>query len=427
MYEWATDLYPICRSITGDGVRRTLAYIGARLPGLSVHEVPSGTRAFDWVVPPEWNVSDAFVADEAGRRVIDFKANNLHLMGYSEPVDSWLTLEELQGHLHSLPEQPQAIPYTTSYYNRTWGFCLTHEARMRLQPGRYRVYIDSTLQLGSLTYADLVLPGESASEVFLSTYVCHPSLANNELSGPVVTFALTRWLQSLTSRRYTYRIVFIPETIGSIVYLSRHIQHLKRHVVAGFNITCVGDDRAYSYLPSRTGDTVSDQVALHVLRHTDPMFRKYSFLDRGSDERQYCAPGVDLPIATIMRTKYAEYPEYHTSLDDLSLISSTGLAGAYEALRKALSALESNGRFHVNVLCEPNLGRRGLYPTVSTTKSKAQTRRMMDLIAYCDGERTLLQISDVIGVPIWELVPLVRELLAQQLLTDYDAVGKFLK
>jgi len=425
MYGWATDLFPICRSITGNGVRATLAYLGARVSGLTVHEVPTGTAAFDWVVPQEWNIAAGWIEDDAGCRIVDFNNSNLHVMGYSEPTDGWLTLEELQNHLFSLPEQPDAIPYITSYYRRRWGFCIAHNQRVKLQPGRYHARIDSTLTPGSLTYGELVIPGESDQEVFISTYVCHPSMGNNELSGPVVTLALARWLQSLPRHRFTYRIVFIPETIGSIVYLSRNLHHLQHHVVAGFNITCVGDDRCYSYLASRNGRTLADKVALHVLGHTDPAFHKYSFLERGSDERQYCAPGVDLPVATMMRSKYNEYPEYHTSLDDLSVISPVGLEGAYQAHRRAFSALELNGRFRVTVLGEPNLGKRGLYPTTSTKDTKARTRTLMNLLAYCDGEASLLDIAEVIGVPVWELVPLVRELVAQGVLVDCDDLLRF--
>ncbi len=416
MHGWAHDLFPICRSLTGDGVRSTLTYIKNLLPDLKILSVPSGTQAFDWKVPDEWTIRDAYVLDESGTRIIDFRDHNLHVVGYSEPVDQWLELEELNKHLYSLSNQPDAIPYITSYYARRWGFCLTHQQREKLKPGRYHAVIDSDLKPGVLNYAELILPGQSEQEVMLSTYVCHPSMANNELSGPVVTLALARWLTSLEDRRYTYRIVFVPETIGSIVYLSSNIEHLKQQVKAGFNITCIGDDRSYSYLPSRDGNTLSDRAALHVLKHIDPKFKRHSWLDRGSDERQYCSPGVDLPIATIMRTKYGEFPEYHTSLDDLNFVTPKGLGGGFSALRQAIEVIESNVFLKSTVLCEPQLGKRGLYPTLSTKESAQKVRAMMNLVSYCDGEHDLLDIAEIIGEPVGKLVDILKPLMAHGLI-----------
>ncbi len=420
MHGWVQDLFPVCRSLTGAGVRQTLSYLQKLLPGLAIESVPSGEQVFDWVVPDEWTVRDAYICDESGTRVVDFGVSNLHVVGYSEPVDQWFPLEELQACLHSLPDQPDAIPYVTSYYKRRWGFCLSDNQRKKLESGRYRAVIDSDLAPGVLNYGELVLPGRLQDEVLLSTYVCHPSMANNELSGPVVTAALTQWLMAIPDRKYTYRILFIPETIGSITYLSRNLNHLKRHVVAGFNITCIGDERCYSYLPSRAGDTLSDRAALHVLKHLAPDFKRYSYLDRGSDERQYCAPGVDLPIATIMRSKYGEYPQYHTSLDDLSLVTPAGLEGGFMALQKAIEAIECSCRPQVTVLCEPQLGRRGLYPTLSKKTSGRSVQAMMDLIAYADGTHSLLDIAEIIGVPVWELEPLYQRLSEHGLLRDAD-------
>ena len=416
-HELAKELFPVCRSLTGAGLRETLKRIGSELPGLKVHEVPSGTAAFDWTVPDEWTIRDAFIADESGERIVDFRKHNLHVMGYSEPVDQWMSLDELDAHLYSLPDQPDAIPYITSYYARRWGFSLSHEQRRSLQPGRYHAVIDSDLKPGVLNYAELCLPGRTKEEVFISTYVCHPSMANNELSGPVVTTALAKWLMSLPQRRYTYRIVFIPETIGSIVYLSRNIDYMKRHVVAGYNVTCIGDERCFSYLPSRAGNTLSDRAALHVLKHIDPDFKRYTWLDRGSDERQYCSPGVDLPVATIMRSKYGEYPEYHTSLDDLSFVTAEGLQGGYDALQQAIAVIESNARLRSEVRCEPQLGKRGLYPTLSTKDSGARVRTMMNLISYCDGRHTLLDIAELIDAPVAELVEILTPLVDDGLIT----------
>jgi aminopeptidase-like protein len=409
---------PICRSITGSGVRDTLEYLSNKLAGgVRIHTVPSGTPAFDWTVPDEWTIRDAWVENEYGERTIDFQTNNLHLVGYSEPVDQWLDLDELQQHLYSLPEQPDAIPYVTSYYKRRWGFCLSHKQRQQLLPGRYRAVVDADLQPGVLNYGELIIPGDSDQEVFLSTYVCHPSMANNELSGPVVTTAIARWLQSLPQRRYTYRIVFIPETIGSLVYLSRNLDHLKTHVIAGFNVSCIGDDRCYSYLPSRAGDTVADRAARHALHHIEPNYLRYTWLDRGSDERQYCAPGVDLPVAIIMRSKYGQFPEYHTSLDNLNLVTPSGLEGGYNALKSAIEVIELNGRPKAMVLGEPQLGKRGLYPTISQKGSASEVETMMNLLTYADGERDLIEIADLIGVRVQELGEIVERLVEHGLLT----------
>ena len=419
MYNWASDLFPICRSLSGDGVRETLRYFQDILPNMEIKEVKSGTQVFDWNVPDEWNIKDAFIADESGERIIDFKNTNLHVMGYSEPVDEWLTFEELENHLYSLPEQPNAIPYITSYYKRRWGFCLTENQRneLRKEPKKkYHVRIDSSLEPGVLNYGELIIPGKEKKEILLSTYVCHPSMANNELSGPVVTAALAKSILANTNRRYTYRILFLVETIGSITYLSKHLQEMQENMLAGFVLTCMGDDRTYSYMPSRYGNTITDRVIKHVLNYHTDNYDTYSFLERGSDERQYCSAGADLPVATLMRSKYGIYPEYHTSLDDMSLITPKGLQGSYDALNKCIRILEENHTWQVAQPCEPQLGKRGLYPTISTKESGKQVRTMMNILAYADGKHDLLGLAELIGTNAEECIDIINSLAENGLL-----------
>ena len=334
------------------------------IPDLKVYSVKSGEKYYDWIIPDEWHPKKAWIKNNNGDLILDFKNNNLHLIGYSKSVDKWVDLSELDKHLYSLPKQPNAIPYVTSYYKKQWGFCIRDKDRKKLKKTKYHVYIDADLKPGVLNYGEIIIKGKTNKEVFLSTYICHPSLANNELSGPVVATALARWIKKLKNKKYTYRIVFIPETIGSIVYLSKNLKKLKKNIIAGYNITCVGDDRCYSYLPSRNGKTLSDKVALHVLKHTDPEFKRYTWLDRGGDERQYCAPGVDLPIASITRSKFGEYSEYHTSMDNLELVTPTGLEGGYIILRKVLEIIEQNISLKTTMYGEPQLSKRNLYPSM---------------------------------------------------------------
>ena len=415
MHDFAARLYPICRSITGPGVRQTLGLLGHRLPGLRLHEVPTGTQCFDWIVPEEWSIESAHLTGPDGERIVDFADHNLHVVSYSIPVDAEFSLDELQPHLHSRPDRPDAIPYVTSYYRRDWGFCLPHRQREALKPGRYRAVIRSRLAPGSLSYADLVLPGRSREEILLSTYICHPSMGNNELSGPVVTAQIAQWLMRL-DRRYTYRIVFVPETIGAIVYLSRHLEEMRGWVIAGLQITCIGDDRSYSYLASRRGDTLADRAARHALSQVAPGYAAYDFAQRGSDERQYCAPGVDLPVCSIMRTKYGAYPEYHSSDDDLSLITPAGLAGGYTAVRRWIESLEVNATYRAVMLGEPQLIRHGLRPAVSDGQLGTFHKSVSDILAFSDGETDLLAIAERTRIPVWDLAPIAAQLVSAGLL-----------
>ena len=408
MHALATELFPICRSITGDGVRRTLARLAQELPGLQVHEEPSGTSVLDWTVPSEWNITSARLTGPNGQTLIDFADSSIHVVSYSTPVDVRLPLTELQAHLHSDPEVRTAIPYVTSYYNPTWGFCLTQEQRDQLPAGEYHAFINTTLEPGSLTYADLTLPGETDDEILVTTYVCHPSLGNNELSGPMVATALARWVAGLQRRRYTFRFVFAPETIGAITYISRHGDHLRDHVVAGFNLTCIGDDGDYSYLPSRLGDTPVDRIARRVVMRT-PQPVIYSYLDRGSDERQYCMPGIDLPLISLMRTKYGAYPQYHTSLDDLTVITPTGLQGGLDLVRDVITEFEASAYYRTTVVGEPQLGKRGLYHTMHARTVADVVLLRTHVLAYSDGVHSAADIAEMVEAP----VSLVEEVLAE--------------
>lgn len=416
MYQLAKELFPLDRSLTGDGVRKTLKILKRELPEITVREVPSGTKVFDWTVPEEWAIQQAYIEDESGNRILDYKDLNLHVMGYSVPTDRWVDLEELKQYIRVQEGQPDAVPYVTSYYAPRYGFCMSERQRDSLKPGRYHMVIDSELFSGSLTYGECVIPGKEDREVLFSTYICHPSMANNELSGPVLAVALAKKIAAMKNRRYTYRFLWIPETIGSITYLSTHLEHMKKHTAAGFVLSCVGDDRTYSYVPSRDGNTLSDRVARNVLSFHFPEYQRYTYLDRGSDERQYNAPGVDLPVCVVCRSKYGEYPEYHTSLDDLSLISPEGLLGSYQVYTAMVDAIEYNACYRIKCLCEPQLGKRGMYPTVSQKGSYDAVKSMVDFIAYADGKRDLIAVSDLIRVPVSQLIPVIDRLTEADLL-----------
>jgi aminopeptidase-like protein len=386
LHEIAKRLWPIHRSITGTGTRSTLDVLKEYLPELRIHEIASGTQVFDWTIPDEWNMRAAQLIDPDGEVVVDYANSNLHVVGYSVPIDTELTLEELQPHLHSIPEQPDAIPYVTSYYHRTWGFCLPHHQRQALKPGIYRARIDANLEPGSLSYAELILPGKVDDEIFISTYVCHPSMANNELSGPMVALGLATWVMANPDHHYTYRFAFTPESIGAITYASRNLEQLKQHVIAGFQLTCIGDDRHYTYLASRNGNTRIDRIARRVLREK-PNYVEYSYLDRGSDERTYSSAGIDLPFISIMRTRYGDYPEYHSSEDNLeNVVAPEGLQGGLDAVKECVGILEAEPVLTTTTLGEPQLGKRGLYHNFLHRNTSHEVMLRTNILAFADGQ-----------------------------------------
>lgn len=417
MYKLAERLFPICRSITGDGFRQSLHILCEQHPEIQVFEVPSGTQVFDWTIPNEWNIRGGWIKDLQGHTVIDFQDCNLHVLGYSTPIHAKVSREEILEHVYTQPDEPDWIPYVTSYYKERWGFCMSQRQKEQLTDAEYEVCIDSTLAPGHLTYGELILPGDTDDEILFSTYLCHPSMANNELSGPCLQTALIAYVKSLPVRRYTYRFVFVPETIGAITYLSRNLQTLQQHVKAGFVLSCVGDTRTYSMVATKYEDTLADKVLRNVLHFHYPDYRHYPFLKRASDERQYGSAGVDLPVCAFCRSKYHEYPEYHTSADDMSFISPEGLEGSYEVMTKVIQALEHNRYYRMTCPCEPQLGKRGLYPTISQKGIYDAFRAIQNFTAFADGRNDLIDISNILQIPVDQLIHIKDQLLQEQLLT----------
>ncbi|EAJ5682066.1 DUF4910 domain-containing protein [Campylobacter lari] len=414
MYELACELFPICRSITGAGFRQSLKILDEAMGGgiLKIHSITSGSKVFDWEVPAEWEINDAYIITPDGEKICDFKQNNLHVLNYSTGIDTELNLASLQEHLYSIEDMPDAIPYVTSYYKKRWGFCIKHEDRVKLKEGKYKVFIDAKHhENGVLNYADLLIPStqETKDEILISTYLCHPSMANNELSGPVVATFLAKWLLGLKERKYNYRFVFIPETIGSIVYLSKHLKHLQKHIKAGFILSCIGDDNAYSLIHTPSENTLADKVALYTLKEKNN-FKDFSFLDRGSDERQYCSPLVNLPVICVCRTRFGDYKEYHTSKDDLSFISKEGLQGGLKAMQEIIMNLEVNEIYQNTVFCEPNLGKRDLYHTINTSSTNSCIPISCNFLAYCDGKNDVLDIASKLNMQAYELKDLIEKL-----------------
>lgn len=425
MYTLAQRLFKIPRSLSGKGNRKTLQILkdSLKTAELKICAIPTGTKAFDWEIPKEWNVKDAYILTPDGEKICDFHTNNLHLVGYSIPTHTQLTFKELKKHLHYLQNQPQAIPYITSYYKEYFGFCLSFEDFKTLQDNYensqepFKVVVDSTLENGVMNYGEIKIQGKNKQEVLLSTYICHPQMANNELSGILLCHTLAKIL-SQRENRYSYRILFLPETLGSIYYLSQHLQELKKSCIAGFVLTCIGDNGEYSVLHSKSANNLADRAAKHILKHFYKNHKEYSYLERGSDERQYCAPGVELPFCTLMRTKFGKYKEYHTSLDNLSLFSATSLANSLEYVLRVLEAVELNDVYKNTILCEPKLSKYDLYPTLSTKETFAAIKDMRNLLMYCDGKLDLLEIAEICDFNLLELKEPLQKFITKGLLKN---------
>lgn len=393
-YNLLFELYPIHRSLTGAGVRQTLRCLSDEIAGLKVHSISSETEVFDWVVPMEWVVHAARLADEDGNTIVDVKDHNLHLIGYSSPFSGKVSLEDLRPHLHYLIEYPSAIPYVTSYYSRDWGFCLAYNQYKSLQNDFYYVNIDTEFRDGTLDYGEVLFPGPPGSkEIVFSSYICHPSMVNNELSGPVLLVATANYIASLKNRRYGYRFILIPETIGSIAYISRNIQSLQRDVLAGYILTCIGDDGPYSYVAPRIPN-FAEKALCRASSDNGVLLKRHGWLERGSDERQFCAPGVDLPFVTMCRSKFGTYPEYHTDRDNLSFVSPKSLADSIAWVQGLVQYFESSWFPKVTVSCEPNLGSRGMYPTLSKSGSADPIKGLRNVLSYCDGNHDPKEIAE---------------------------------
>jgi aminopeptidase-like protein len=420
MYNLISKLYPICRSITGDGVRETLRILQQHIL-LDIHEVPTGTQVFDWRVPKEWNVRDAYVKNAKGEKVIDFQASNLHLLSYSIPIHQKMSLAQLKEHLFTLPDYPDWIPHRTSYYGENWGFSLTHRQLQSLEEGEYEVYIDSSVEEGHLTYGEYFLKGETSKEILLSCHVCHPSLCNDNLSGISLVTFLAKHLSTL-SLHYSYRFLFIPATIGSITWLSLNedkafqIQH-------GLVVAGVGDSGHLNYKKSRRGDAEIDRTVAHILKHSERPYAIAEFSPYGYDERQFCSPGFDLPVGSLTRTPFGCYPEYHTSADNLDFVRPTALADSLDAYISILEVLESNKKYlNTNPKCEPQLGKRGLYATFGGKKStKVQEMAMLWVLNLSDGDRSLLDIAERSQLKFSLIREAAEALLKHGLLREIEA------
>ncbi|MBZ5634679.1 MAG: DUF4910 domain-containing protein [Acidobacteriia bacterium] len=410
LYSFAEELFPICRSITGSGIRQTLSVIQERIP-IETVEVPTGTAAFDWTIPTEWNIRDAYIKSPNGKRVVDFQKNNLHVVNYSVPVHATMSLSELRPHLFTIPDHPEWIPYRTSYYQENWGFCLSHNQLLALTDSNYEVRIDSTLANGHLTYGEFYIPGELADEVLISCHACHPSLANDNLSGlAVATFLAGRLSQRRL--RYSYRFLFIPGTIGAITWLARNGKAVSQ-IRHGLVLTCLGDSGGFHYKKSRRGKTEIDRAAAHVLRHLSESSEILEFSPDGYDERQYCSPGFNLPVGCLMRSVWGKFPEYHTSADNLDFIRPDKLAESLRVCGAILDVLENNRRYcNQSPFCEPQLGRRGLYRSTGSPADGGELSARLWVLNLSDGNHSLLDIAERADLP-FPLISDAAELLHQ--------------
>ncbi|MEH2212553.1 DUF4910 domain-containing protein [Nostoc sp.] len=416
IYQLISDLYPICRSITGDGFRETLKILQQHL-SLSVHEVPTGTEVFDWTVPNEWNIKDAYIKNSQGEKIVDFNNSNLHVVNYSIPIHQKISLQELKSHLFTLADYPNWIPYRTSYYKESWGFCLTHNQYLQLNDEEYEVCIDSSLKPGYLTYGEYYIPGDSTDEVLISCHACHPSLCNDNLSGIAIATFIAKYL-SQTTPRYSYRFLWIPGTIGSITWLA--LNEVKvNNIKHGLVLTCLGDAGNFTYKKSRRGDTEIDKVAAYVLKNSKQDHKIIDFFPYGYDERQYCSPGFNLAVGCFMRSPHGSFPEYHTSADDLNFVQPQYLAESFFQCNSMLYILNNNEIYYnKNPKCEPQLGKRGIYRAVGANKdSGLNEMAILWVLNLSDGQHTLLDIAEKSGMSFDTIKSAADTLSTHDLLT----------
>ena len=415
MLKWAKTLFPICRSLTGKGTQTTLRFFKKINNEFKLIKFKSGTKVFDWKIPLEWNIRNAYIQHTNKKKFAEFKKNNLHVVGYSTPVNKTISKKELIKNVYTQKNQPNAIPYVTSYYKKRWGFCMTDNMKKKLPDGKYKVLIDSDLKKGFLELMEAKLRGNSKKEIFFSSYVCHPSMANNELSGPVLLNAILKYVkEKYPKRKFGYRFVLLPETIGPIAYLSRFKSQLKKNVICGFNLTCVGDERAYTMIETPNGNTLADRALISSLKNKKN-FKKYSFLDRASDERQYCSPLINLPVCCFSKSK--NYPEYHTNLDNFNVVTETGLQQSFNVFKDIIDAFETDLYPKTKINCEPNLGSRNLYPTLSQKGIyDNEIKNRMNLIAYASGQNDIFKISNLLNQSLDETCKELKILKSKNIL-----------
>lgn len=406
----AKQLFPLNRSLSSDGVDKTLRIISENISTFKIKSFKNDKKVSDWRIPKRWNIKKAFIKNLKGDVLVDFSKNNLHVVSHSHPIKKKISRKVLFQHLHSRPDIPNAIPYVTSFYKKNWGFCVSEKQKKTLNDKSYHVEIDSSFSNAPMVYGETLIKGKSKKEILFSTYVCHPSMANNELSGPVVAQALIKYLMN-SNNRYSYRFLFMPETIGSIAYISENIDDLKKNILGGLVLSCVGDDRAFSIISSRTENNplqeILEKKIMEYKKNIPTEFNLYSFLHRGSDERQYCSPGVDLPVSGFCRSKYGTYPEYHTSDDNFNVLTKKGLKGSIDVLVNTIDEVEKTDFPKAKFICEPNLGKRGIYPTLGGQKKSNFIKNCLNVLAYSDGTNSIQSISKKISCTEKEVIEIV--------------------